>query len=87
MMMLLLLATVCLNVYLYTIVPEGLLPAAGYGRLVGGIQADQGISFQAMRQKLASFVDHRAAATRPSKTSSASPAAFQRNSAGSCSSR
>jgi multidrug efflux pump len=40
-----------------TSISEGLLPAAGRRRLVGFIQADQGISFQAMRQKLATFVE------------------------------
>ncbi len=56
-MMLLLAATVCLNVYLYIIVPKGFFPQQDTGRLIGNIQADQGISFQAMRQKLADFVE------------------------------
>ena len=55
-MMLVLLATVCLNVYLYVIIPKGFFPQQDTGRLVGGIQADQSISFQAMRQKLADFM-------------------------------
>jgi multidrug efflux pump len=55
--MLVLLATVCLNVYLYIAVPKGFFPQQDTGRVIGFIQADQGISFQAMRQKLASFVD------------------------------
>ena len=55
-MLLLLAATVCLNVYLYVVVPKGFFPRQDTGRLVGSIQADQGISFQAMRRKLASFV-------------------------------
>ncbi len=54
--MLVLLATVCLNVYLYVIIPKGFFPQQDTGRLVGGIQADQSISFQAMRQKLADFM-------------------------------
>jgi multidrug efflux pump len=54
--MLVLLATVCLNVYLYVIIPKGFFPQQDTGRLVGGIQADQSISFQAMRQKLAAFM-------------------------------
>jgi multidrug efflux pump len=33
---------------------QGLLPAAGHRPLIGGIQADQSISFQAMQQKLRS---------------------------------
>jgi multidrug efflux pump len=55
-MILLLGATVALNVYLYIIVPKGFFPQQDTGRLIGGIQADQGISFQAMRAKLASFI-------------------------------
>ncbi len=55
--MLVLLVTVCLNVYLYVIIPKGFFPQQDTGRLIGFIQADQSISFQAMRQKLASFID------------------------------
>ncbi len=54
--MVVLLATICLNVYLYVIIPKGFFPQQDTGRLVGGIQADQSISFQAMRQKLADFM-------------------------------
>ncbi|MSQ70251.1 MAG: multidrug efflux RND transporter permease subunit [Betaproteobacteria bacterium] len=57
LMMVLLFATVCLNVYLYVIIPKGFFPQQDTGRLVGNIQADQSISFQAMRIKLANFVD------------------------------
>ena len=56
LMLILLAATICLNVYLYTIVPKGFFPQQDTGRLVGSIQADQGISFQAMRVKVADFV-------------------------------
>ncbi len=55
-MLVLLAATICLNVYLYAIVPKGFFPQQDTGRLVGNIQADQGISFQAMRTKVADFV-------------------------------
>jgi multidrug efflux pump len=51
-----LLATIVLNIYLYTIVPKGFFPQQDTGRLIGSIQADQGISFQAMRQKMADFI-------------------------------
>jgi multidrug efflux pump len=54
--MIILLATVVLNVYLYVIVPKGFFPQQDTGHLTGRIQADQSISFQAMRQKLADFV-------------------------------
>ena len=57
LMMLMLLAVVCLNVYLYAIIPKGFFPTQDTGRLIGFIQADQSISFQAMQPKLASFVD------------------------------
>jgi multidrug efflux pump len=56
-MMLLLLATVCLNVYLYVIVPKGFFPQQDTGRLTGSIQADQNISFQAMQQKLVNIMN------------------------------
>jgi multidrug efflux pump len=56
-MMLLLAATVCVNVYLYVIVPKGFFPQQDTGRLSGFIQADQAISFQAMQKKLADFVE------------------------------
>jgi multidrug efflux pump len=56
LVILVLLATICLNVYLYIVVPKGFFPQQDTGRLVGGIQADQSISFQAMRVKLADFM-------------------------------
>jgi len=49
-------ATICLNVYLYIIVPKGFFPQQDTGRLVGFIQADQSISFQAMLPKLSDFI-------------------------------
>jgi multidrug efflux pump len=52
----LLLATLCLNFYLFIIIPKGFFPQQDTGRLVGGIQADQSISFQLMQQKLMQFV-------------------------------
>jgi multidrug efflux pump len=55
-MMLLLLATVGLNIYLFVIVPKGFFPQQDTGLMVGSIQADQSISFQAMRTKLSQFV-------------------------------
>ena len=51
--MVVLIATVCLNLALFKIVPKGFFPQQDIGRVVGSIQADQSISFQAMRQKLA----------------------------------
>ncbi|MBC3860725.1 multidrug efflux RND transporter permease subunit [Undibacterium jejuense] len=56
-MMVLLFATIALNVYLYIIVPKGFFPQQDTGRLSGMIQADQSISFQAMQLKLKRFID------------------------------
>src|SRR5208283_2584212 len=55
--MLILLATVCLNIYEYVQIPKGFFPTQDTGRLIGFIQADQSISFQAMQPKLAAFVE------------------------------
>jgi multidrug efflux pump len=55
LMLLLLLATVGFNIWLYTIVPKGFFPQQDTGRITGSIQADQSISFQAMRDKLRQF--------------------------------
>ncbi|MCL2385132.1 MAG: efflux RND transporter permease subunit, partial [Alphaproteobacteria bacterium] len=48
-----LLATIGLNVVLFKVVPKGFFPQQDMSRLMGSIQADQSISFQAMREKLA----------------------------------
>ncbi len=53
LVMVVLLSTVGLNVYLFKIVPKGFFPQQDTGRMVGSIKADQAISFQAMRLKLA----------------------------------
>ena len=52
-----LLATICLNFYLFVHVPKGFFPQQDTGRMIGGIQADQSISFQLMRQKVTAFVN------------------------------
>jgi len=65
LMMLILAATIGLNYCLFagvpytsfTGVPKAFFPQQDTGRMVGSIQADQGISFQAMRQKLADFIE------------------------------
>ena len=54
-MMLLLLATIGLNFYLYSIIDKGFFPTQDGGRLIGEIQADQGISFAALQKKLFQF--------------------------------
>jgi multidrug efflux pump len=47
---------IALNVFLYIVVPKGFFPQQDTGRLMGGIQAEQDISFAAMRQKLVQYV-------------------------------
>jgi multidrug efflux pump len=54
--MVLLGATVVFNIYLYTVIPKGFFPQQDTGRLNGGIQADQAISFQSMSKKLVQFM-------------------------------
>jgi multidrug efflux pump len=49
-------ATIALTVYLYIIVPKGLFPTQDTGMVIGNIQADQAISFQAMSKKLEQIV-------------------------------
>ncbi len=50
------LLTVLLNIHLYVSIPKGFFPQQDTGRIVGGIRADQSISFQSMRQKFRQFV-------------------------------
>jgi multidrug efflux pump len=54
--LLVLIATIGLNVYLYIIVPKGFFPQQDTGRLIGGIQADQSTSFQAMKGKFSEMM-------------------------------
>ncbi|WP_442593735.1 efflux RND transporter permease subunit [Parapusillimonas sp. JC17] len=54
-MMLLLAATIGLNVYLYTVVPKGFFPQQDTGQLMGFFRVDQGTSFHAMKPKLEHF--------------------------------
>jgi multidrug efflux pump len=56
LVMVMLLATVVFNIYLYVVIPKGFFPQQDTGRLTGGIQADQSISFQSMQQKLKQFM-------------------------------
>lgn len=51
-----LLGTIALNVWLYIAIPKTFFPEQDNGVLIGGIQADQSISFQAMRGKLQDFM-------------------------------
>jgi multidrug efflux pump len=56
MIILILVGTVVLNWHLFTIIPKGFFPQQDTGRLIGRVQADQSISFQAMQQKLSQFL-------------------------------
>ena len=51
-MMLLLCATVGLNIYLYVAIPKGFFPQQDTGQLQGGIRGDAQSSFQLMKRKL-----------------------------------
>ena len=50
-------ATACLTVYLYIMVPKGFFPQQDTGRVSGSVQADQDISFAAMKEKMYQFVN------------------------------
>jgi multidrug efflux pump len=52
LMVLVFIATVGLNIYMYKSIDKGFFPQQDTGRLIGFVRADQSISFQAMRQKL-----------------------------------
>jgi multidrug efflux pump len=52
LVLLIFVAMICLNVELYIFVPKGFFPQQDTGRMVGSLQADQSISFQAMSKKL-----------------------------------
>jgi multidrug efflux pump len=49
--------TVCLNVWLIILIPKGYFPTEDTGVLIGGVQADQSISFQLMSQKMIAFMN------------------------------
>jgi multidrug efflux pump len=55
--LLVLLATIGLNVYLFIRVPKGFFPQQDNGRIQGSMQGDQDISFQAMDTSLRQMVD------------------------------
>ncbi|MGB6307733.1 MAG: efflux RND transporter permease subunit, partial [Steroidobacteraceae bacterium] len=51
-MILLLFATIGLNIYLYVVIPKGFFPQQDTGQLQGGIRGDAQSSFQFMKRKL-----------------------------------
>ncbi len=55
-MLLLVLVTIGITVRLFMVIPKGFFPEQDTGRLSGFMQADQDISFQAMKEKLTAVV-------------------------------
>jgi len=56
LVLLILATTVILNFVLFATVPKGFFPLVDTGRMFGGIQADQNVSFKAMQAKLEQMV-------------------------------
>src|SRR5579871_1006254 len=52
-----LVATILLNVYLFIVVPKGFFPQQDTGLLQGGMRMDQSTSFQVSRSRMQRFVD------------------------------
>ena len=71
---------VALNVYLYATIPKTFFPQQDTGVLIGGVQADQGSSFQMMQQRLDTFMAI-VSATRRWHTVNGFTGGGQRNSA------
>ncbi|RQO41422.1 nodulation protein [Variovorax sp. KBW07] len=57
LVMLILVAVVGLNVYLFSAAPKGFFPQQDSGQLNGGLRADQSISSQALAEKLRQVID------------------------------
>ena len=57
LVMLILLAVIGLNAYLFIVAPKGFFPQQDSGQISGGLRADQSISFQAIQGKLRQLVD------------------------------
>ncbi|HUA78584.1 MAG TPA: efflux RND transporter permease subunit [Acetobacteraceae bacterium] len=49
-------ATLAFTIFLFIHIPKGLFPTEDTGVLIGGVQADQSISFQSMEKKLGQFM-------------------------------
>ena len=49
--------TLCLNIYLFAIVPKGFFPQQDTGRINGNFIGDQSMSFQAMSQKITALAN------------------------------
>ena len=57
LVMLVLVAVIGMNVYLFMKIPKGFFPQQDTGQINGGLRADQSISFQALQGKLKELVD------------------------------
>ena len=55
-MLLILVATIALNISLYKTIPKGFIPQQDTGRIFGGIRADQSSSFQSMQSRILEFM-------------------------------
>ena len=55
-MLLILVATIALNISLYKSIPKGFIPQQDTGRIFGGIRADQSSSFQSMQNRIVEFM-------------------------------
>jgi multidrug efflux pump len=55
-MLVVLAATIVLNVYLFAVVPKGFFPEQDTGQMIGGLQTDQSSSFKISQQRLRQFV-------------------------------
>jgi multidrug efflux pump len=54
--MIILVVTICLNVWLFYLIPKDFLPSEDTGDINGNITADQSVSFQLMEKKFAQFM-------------------------------
>ena len=57
LVMLILVAVIALNAYLFVKVPKGFFPQQDAGQITGGLRTDRSISFQALQGKLRQLVD------------------------------
>jgi multidrug efflux pump len=57
LVMLVLVAVISMNVYLFVKIPKGFFPQQDTGQINGGLRADRSISFQAMQGKLKELTD------------------------------
>jgi len=56
LMLLIMIMTILFNIFLFVIVPKGFFPQQDTGRISGSIQAEQDISFQAMKKILTDYI-------------------------------